>query len=132
MIAHNFTAGEAGNWRPLGWIRYTGLAENPLGEFLSSHAVLSSIFFVFITLATPVIAATATHFGSHSLQQWWELRKARKQFARSVKCNVFWSKYHFLPRRLRAFFVIPHFSIGQDVHGKAEEDGKSPGQQDPL
>jgi hypothetical protein len=61
------------------------LAENPLGEFLSSHAVLSSIFFVFITLATPVIAATATHFGSHALQQWWELRKARKQFAQLAK-----------------------------------------------
>lgn len=56
------------------------LAENPLGEFLSAHAVLSSIFFVFITLATPVIAATATHFGSHGLHQWWASRKARKKF----------------------------------------------------
>jgi len=61
------------------------LADNPLGEFLSSHAVLSSIFFVFITLATPVIAATATHFGSHALQLWWESRKARKQFAQLAK-----------------------------------------------
>ena len=36
------------------------LNQNPLGDFLSGHPILSSIFFVFITLATPVIAATAS------------------------------------------------------------------------
>jgi len=56
------------------------LANNPLGDFLSAHAVLSSIFFVFITLATPVIAATATHFGAHALQQWWSAKKIRQEF----------------------------------------------------
>lgn len=61
------------------------LADNPLGEFLSSHAVLSSIFFVFITLATPVIAATATHFGSHALQKWWASKKVRKQFVQLAR-----------------------------------------------
>lgn len=61
------------------------LADNPLGEFLAGHAVLSSIFFVFITLATPVIAATATHFGSHGLQQWWASKRARKTFERLAR-----------------------------------------------
>jgi hypothetical protein len=43
------------------------LAENPLEEFLAAHAVLSSIFFVSITLTIPIIAATATHFSSHAV-----------------------------------------------------------------
>lgn len=56
------------------------LNQNPLGDFLSGHPILSSIFFVFITLATPVIAATATHYGAHRIQAWWEHRTAKAKF----------------------------------------------------
>jgi Flp pilus assembly protein TadB len=56
------------------------LSQNPLGDFLSGHPILSSIFFVFITLATPVIAATATHYGAHQLQSWWESKRAKAEF----------------------------------------------------
>src|SRR5437660_1535786 len=56
------------------------LNQNPLGDFLSGHPILSSIFFVFITLATPVIAATATHYGAHRMQGWWEWKTAKRKF----------------------------------------------------
>jgi Skp family chaperone for outer membrane proteins len=56
------------------------LNQNPLGDFLSGHPILSSIFFVFITLATPVIAATATHYGAHRVQAWWEWKTAKIKF----------------------------------------------------
>lgn len=56
------------------------LNQNPLGDFLSGHPILSSIFFVFITLATPVIAATATHYGAHRIQAWWEWKTAKAKF----------------------------------------------------
>jgi hypothetical protein len=56
------------------------LNKNPLGDFLSGHPILSSLFYVFITLATPVIAATASHFGAHQLQAWWEWKKAKAEF----------------------------------------------------
>ncbi|HLJ27914.1 MAG TPA: DUF6338 family protein [Candidatus Angelobacter sp.] len=56
------------------------LNQNPLGDFLSGHPILSSIFFVFITLATPAIAATATHYGAHRIQAWWELKTAKAKF----------------------------------------------------
>src|SRR5437588_690357 len=56
------------------------LNQNPLGDFLSGHPILSSIFFVFITLATPVIAATATHYGAHRIQNWWEWKTAKMKF----------------------------------------------------
>jgi Skp family chaperone for outer membrane proteins len=56
------------------------LSQNPLGDFLSGHPILSSIFFVFITLATPVIAATATHYGAHRIQVWWEWKTAKAKF----------------------------------------------------
>jgi hypothetical protein len=58
------------------------LNQNPLGDFLSGHPILSSIFFVFITLATPVIAATATHYGSHRIQNWWEWKTAKLKLRR--------------------------------------------------
>jgi Skp family chaperone for outer membrane proteins len=56
------------------------LNQNPLGDFLLGHPILSSIFFVFITLATPVIAATATHYGAHRIQNWWEWKTTKTKF----------------------------------------------------
>jgi hypothetical protein len=65
------------------------LNQNPLGDFLSGHPILSSIFFVFITLATPVIAATATHYGVHRMQAWWEWRTAKLKFGALSKGRAF-------------------------------------------
>jgi hypothetical protein len=64
------------------------LNQNPLGDFLSGHPILSSIFFVFITLATPVIAATATHYGAHRIQNWWEWKTAKVKFEALSKCRA--------------------------------------------
>jgi hypothetical protein len=47
------------------------LAGNPLGEFLAAHPVLASVFYIFITLATPMIGATSLLYG------WQEILKAR-------------------------------------------------------
>jgi hypothetical protein len=47
------------------------LAGNPLGQFLTAHPVLASVFYIFITLATPIIGATALLFG------WQEASRAR-------------------------------------------------------
>lgn len=35
------------------------LVGNPLGDFLGAHPLLASIFFIFVTLGTPIIGATA-------------------------------------------------------------------------
>jgi hypothetical protein len=47
------------------------LAGNPLGQFLSEHPVLAAVFYIFITLATPIIGATALLF------RWQEVSRAR-------------------------------------------------------
>jgi hypothetical protein len=71
------------------------LAGNPLGQFLTEHPVLSSVFYIFITLATPIIGATALHYGwtEVSRARTWRrvrerfetLRTAEIQFARDVQ-----------------------------------------------
>jgi hypothetical protein len=47
------------------------LAGNPLGQFLGAHSALAAAFFIFITLATPIIGAAALFLG------WQELSHAR-------------------------------------------------------
>jgi hypothetical protein len=47
------------------------LAGNPLGQFLAEHPALASVFYIFITLATPIIGATALLYG------WQEISRAR-------------------------------------------------------
>jgi len=47
------------------------LAGNPLGEFLGDHAILASVFFILVTLATPVVGAFAL------LYAWRGFSKAR-------------------------------------------------------
>lgn len=48
-----------------------GLASNPLGDFLGAHPFLTAIFFMFITLGTPIIGAMAI------LKAWNEASQAR-------------------------------------------------------
>ncbi|MCU1284092.1 MAG: hypothetical protein JWO13_442 [Acidobacteriales bacterium] len=55
------------------------LSKNPLGDFLSAHPMLSSIFYVFISFATPVVAAAASHHSIGELQLWWEWTNTKKQ-----------------------------------------------------
>lgn len=57
-----------------------GLAGNPLGRFLGEHPMLASVFYIFITLATPAIGATALLLGwqEASRAQMW--RKVRAKF----------------------------------------------------
>jgi len=52
------------------------LQGNPLGQFLGTHALLSSIFYTFITLATPLVGAAAAIHTWGSLQVWRKWRDA--------------------------------------------------------
>jgi len=57
-----------------------GLAGNPLGQFLAAHPVLASIFYIFITLVTPVIGAAALHYGWTEVSRARTWRRVREQF----------------------------------------------------
>ena len=56
------------------------LAGNPLGQFLAAHPVLSSVFYIFITLATPIIGATALLFGWQEVSRARTWRRVRERF----------------------------------------------------
>jgi hypothetical protein len=56
------------------------LAGNPLGQFLTAHPVLASIFYIFITLATPIIGATALLFGWQEVSRARTWRRVRERF----------------------------------------------------
>jgi hypothetical protein len=57
-----------------------GLAGNPLGKFLAEHPILASVFYIFITLATPIIGATALHYGWTEVSRARTWRRVRGQF----------------------------------------------------
>lgn len=56
------------------------LAGNPLGQFLAAHPVLASVFYIFITLATPIIGATALLFGWSEVSRARTWRRVRERF----------------------------------------------------
>jgi hypothetical protein len=62
--------------------------QNPLGDFLSEHPVISAVFFVFITLAVPVMIAAATHYSFHHLRDWWEWKTANSEINRLIRLRV--------------------------------------------
>jgi hypothetical protein len=68
------------------------LAESPLGAFLRGHPILSSVFYVLITLAVPVIAATASHYSHTALENWWRWHKASRQTKEISKRRAYASK----------------------------------------
>jgi ABC-type multidrug transport system fused ATPase/permease subunit len=68
------------------------LAQSPLGEFLRNHPVLSSAFYVLITLAVPVIAATASHYSQAALERWWRWHKVSRQVKDISKRRAYASK----------------------------------------
>lgn len=56
------------------------LAGNPLGQFLTEHPVLAAVFYIFITLATPIIGATALLFGWQEVSRARTWRRVRERF----------------------------------------------------
>jgi hypothetical protein len=57
-----------------------GLAGNPLGSFLADHPILASIFFIFITLATPIVGAVALLYGGQEFSAAKIWRRVRDRF----------------------------------------------------
>jgi hypothetical protein len=57
-----------------------GLAGNPLGQFLADHPVLASAFYIFITLATPIMGAAALHYGWTDISRAQTWRRVRERF----------------------------------------------------
>ena len=56
------------------------LAGNPLGQFLTEHPALASVFYIFITLATPIIGATALLYGWQEVSRARTWRRVREKF----------------------------------------------------
>jgi hypothetical protein len=56
------------------------LAGNPLGQFLADHSILASIFYIFITIATPLIGATALLYGWPEVSRARTWRRVRERF----------------------------------------------------
>ena len=57
-----------------------GLAGNPLGDFLGQHPFLSPIFFIFVTLGTPIIGAMALLNAWNEASRAYQWRKVRIHF----------------------------------------------------
>jgi hypothetical protein len=57
-----------------------GLEGNPLGSFLGEHPILASIFFIFVTLGTPIIGAVALLNAWNELSQAVLWRKVKRRF----------------------------------------------------
>lgn len=68
----------------------SNLNDNPLGRFLSGHPILAAGFYVFVTLAVPLVVATATHFGFHHLRDWreWSSANALLKGLKQSKVNA--------------------------------------------
>ena len=62
--------------------------QNPLGDFLSEHPVVSAVFYIFITLAAPLMIAAATHYSFHHLRDWWEWKTGNSQMNRLIRLRV--------------------------------------------
>jgi hypothetical protein len=56
------------------------LTGNPLGQFLTEHPLLASVFYIFITLATPIIGATALVYGWQEVSRARTWRRVRQRF----------------------------------------------------
>jgi Flp pilus assembly protein TadB len=56
-----------------------GLGHNPVGAFLSAHPVLAAMFFIFLSLGTPLVVAIAAHYSFHHLREWWQWKKANSE-----------------------------------------------------
>ena len=68
------------------------LAGNPLGTFLADHPFLASIFFIFITLATPIVGAVALLYGwqEFSAAKAWRRVRERFETLRTAEVELAW------------------------------------------
>ncbi|HVB35577.1 MAG TPA: hypothetical protein VNJ52_14575 [Patescibacteria group bacterium] len=65
-----------------------GLAGNPLGDFLAAHPVLAAIFYIFITLVTPVIGAVTLLLGSREFSRARTWRRVKERFESLRKAEI--------------------------------------------
>jgi hypothetical protein len=56
------------------------LSGSPLAQFLVEHAALASVFYIFITLATPIIGAVSLLYGWQEVSHAWTWRRVRVRF----------------------------------------------------
>jgi hypothetical protein len=56
------------------------LAGNPLGQFLAEHPLLAPVFYIFITLVTPIIGAAALQLGWREVSRAQTWRRVRERF----------------------------------------------------
>jgi hypothetical protein len=56
------------------------LAGNPLGQFLADHSILASFFYIFITIAAPLLGATALLYGWPEVSRARTWRRVRERF----------------------------------------------------
>ncbi len=54
------------------------LNQNPLGNFLGDHPLLSSVFFCFVTLAAPLVGASAIHHAAPLIHDWHTWKRAKR------------------------------------------------------
>jgi hypothetical protein len=52
---------------------------NPLGGFLGGHAIISSLFFCLVSLATPLFGAAAFAYAGPRIRSWFTWRKAKRE-----------------------------------------------------
>jgi hypothetical protein len=64
------------------------LAQNPLGQFLSEHPILSAIFYTFVTVTTPLVGAAASVHAWRSIRTAHEWRRAHNTWERLSKREV--------------------------------------------
>ncbi len=88
-----------------------GLAGNPLGDFLGDHPFLAAVFFIFVTLATPMIGACALIYGWHEFSRARTWRQVRERFETLRNAEV------ELPRQVQTETEHLHeFEKRQEAH----------------
>ncbi len=87
-----------------------GLAGNPLGDFLGEHPILASIFYIFVTLGTPIIGAMALLNAWNEASQALLWRNVRKRFEELRTAEV------EVARKVQsAAEEIDHFDLRQEA-----------------
>ncbi len=61
------------------------LTGNPLSKFLSGHPILASIFYIFITLGAPLVAAGSVTYGARHIRDWYRYTTAKRQTQKHLK-----------------------------------------------
>jgi hypothetical protein len=86
------------------------LAGNPLGDFLPAHPLLTSIFYIFITLGTPIIGAMALLNAWNEVSRAMLWRTVRKRFEELRTAEV-----EVARKVLSAAEALEHFDKRQEA-----------------